>query len=53
MILDPRNTILGQFDVTSMPTSYLIDRDGVIRYKKVGFGDKTIGEITPEIEKAL
>ena len=53
VILDPRNTILGQFDVTSMPTSYLIDRDGVIRYKKVGFGDKTIGEITPEIEKAL
>jgi len=53
VILDPRNNILGQFDVTSMPTSYLIGRDGVIRYKKVGFGDKTIGEITPEIEKQL
>jgi protein-disulfide isomerase/peroxiredoxin/uncharacterized membrane protein len=53
VILDPRNNILGQFDVTSMPTSYLIGRDGVIRYKKVGFGDKTIDEITPEIEKQL
>jgi len=53
VILDPSNRILGQFDVTSMPTSYLIDRDGVIRYKKVGFGDKTIGEISPEIEKQL
>jgi peroxiredoxin len=53
VILDPSNRILGQFDVTSMPTSYLVGRDGVIRYKKVGFGDKTIGEITPEIEKQL
>ncbi len=53
VVLDPRNKILGMFDVTSMPTSYLIGRDGVVRFKKVGFGDKTIGEITPEIEKAL
>jgi protein-disulfide isomerase/peroxiredoxin/uncharacterized membrane protein len=53
VVLDPRNHILGMFDVVSMPTSYLIDRDGIIRFKKVGFGDKTIGEIVPEIEKAL
>ena len=53
VILDPRSEILGQFDVTSMPTSYLIGRDGRVQYKKVGFGDKTIGEITPEIEKQL
>ena len=53
VVLDPRNKVLGLFDVKSMPTSYLIDRDGVIRYKKIGFGDKTIGEITPEIEQSL
>ncbi len=53
VLLDPRNLILGQFDVGSMPTTYLVGRDGVVRFKKVGFGDKTIGEITPELEKLL
>ena len=53
VVLDPKNTVLGKFDVRSMPTSYLVDQNGVIQWKKVGFGDQTVGEIKPEIEKYL
>ena len=53
VILDPQNKILGLFDVKSMPTSYLVDRGGIIRHKQVGFGTTTIETITPHIEAAL
>lgn len=40
---DPRGTIPTSFGVETMPTSYLIDRNGVIRYVHHGFrkGDTT------------
>ena len=53
VILDPQNKVLGLFDVKSMPTSYLVDRDGVIRHKQVGFGDTTVETISPIIEELL
>jgi len=34
---DPKGRLPGQFGVDTMPTSYLIDRDGVIRYVHRGF----------------
>ena len=36
-----------------MPTSYLIDRDGVIRYVHRGFRNGDISEIRSEIEKLV
>lgn len=53
VVLDPQNKILGNFDVRSMPTSYLVDKNGVIRWKKVGFGEQTVDEIRVELEKHL
>lgn len=53
VILDPQNKVLGLFDVKSMPTTYIIDRDGVIQHKQVGFGDTTLGKVTPIIEGLL
>jgi len=53
VILDPSNEVLGHFDVQSMPTTYIIDKAGVIRHKQVGFGDNTLGEVTPVIEGLL
>ena len=40
---DPKGRLPGQFGVDTMPTSYLIDTDGVIRYVHRGFkrGDGT------------
>ncbi len=42
------------FNPPSMPSSYLVDRKGVIRYVHTGFrGDKTVAEYTTEIEALL
>jgi protein-disulfide isomerase/uncharacterized membrane protein/peroxiredoxin len=53
VILDPFNKVLGKFDVKSMPTTYVIGRDGVIKHKQVGFGDTTLENVRPIIEGLL
>ncbi|MCO4772426.1 MAG: thioredoxin domain-containing protein [Deltaproteobacteria bacterium] len=54
IILDSKGLIQGLFDVKSMPTSYIIDRKGVIRHKQVGFSPETTpGKVRPVIEKLL
>ena len=37
---DPENKALAQYDVASMPTSYIIDRKGTVKFRKVGFNKK-------------
>ena len=41
---DPKGRLPGQYGVETMPTSYLIDREGIIRYVHRGFerGDSSI-----------
>ena len=55
VILDPSNSILGLFDVKSMPTSYLVDRSGRIVEKRVGFGaaEDTLPKIMELVERHL
>lgn len=52
---DPKGRLPGQFGVETMPTSYLIDGDGVIRYVHPGFkkgdGEKLRHEIRALLEK--
>ena len=53
---DPHNKILGLFDVTSMPSTYIIDKQGVIQKKHVGWSsqdDKTWNAVTPVIDGLL
>ena len=50
---DANAKALGRFDVTNMPTGYLVDRSGVIRHKQVGYGTKTVGELEVQIEALL
>ena len=53
---DPKGLLPGQFGVDTMPTSYLIDREGVIRYVHRGFqrgdGSKLRHEIRALLEKS-
>ncbi len=54
--VDPHNKILGLFDVTSMPTTYIIDKQGIVRKKHVGWtnvDDKTWNQVTPVIDGLL
>ena len=53
VVYDPQSKTLGRYDVANMPTGYLIDRKGVIRYKSVGFGETTRKELEDEIAKLL
>jgi len=51
VLLDPRGKVLGLFDVKSMPTSYLINRKGVIVDKLIGWGETA--EKLPKVMKRV
>lgn len=54
IILDPKGIIQGKFDVKSMPTTYIIDKNGVIQHKQVGFSPETTPpKVKPVIERLL
>ncbi|MCO4763121.1 MAG: thioredoxin domain-containing protein [Myxococcales bacterium] len=50
---DANAKVLGRFDVTNMPTGYLVDAKGVVVHRQVGFGTKTVGELSTRIEALL
>ena len=51
---DAQNKLVAEADVASMPSSFLIDRSGKIRYLHTGFhGDKTVAQYAQEIEVLL
>lgn len=54
LVHDSAHKLAGQMGPSSMPTSYLVDRKGVIRYLHTGFrGAKTEAEYVTEIEALL
>lgn len=48
--LDPNSILLGQFNVPSMPTSYVVDRKGIVRKKTVGYRPEYIEELRKLIQ---
>ena len=48
---DPEGRLPETFEVKTMPTSFLIDRDGVVRYIHRGFRESDIKEIRKQIRK--
>jgi len=50
---DPKGKLPGQYGVETMPTSYLIDSDGVIRYVHRGFKRGDAAKIRHEIRALL
>lgn len=50
---DPKGRLPGQFGVDTMPTSYLIDGDGVIRYVHRGFSRGDGSKLREEIRTLL
>ena len=51
--VDPKGTLPERFGVETMPTSFLIDANGVIRYVHKGFRRGDEAKLTSEIEKLL
>ena len=53
-VRDSENKLVAEADVASMPSSYLVDRSGRIRYLHRGFhGEKTLAQYRKEIEILL
>lgn len=50
---DPSGNIAEQFQIEGMPTSYLIDAEGKIVKKHIGFYSKQIDKYEKEIEDLL
>lgn len=54
VVRDAGNKVVAAADVASMPTSFLVDRNGRIRYVHTGFhGDKTVARYETEITELL
>jgi peroxiredoxin len=52
-VTDPEGRLPGQFGVETMPTSFLIDRNGVVRLVHRGFKKSDADELRAEIRKLL
>ncbi len=50
---DPQGRVPESYGLTTMPTSYLIDRDGVVRYVHKGFREGDLDEIRTKVAELL
>jgi len=53
VLFDPKGTAPAGFNLRGMPTSYLVDRHGAIRFSHQGFTDKLVPQYRREIEQLL
>jgi cytochrome c biogenesis protein CcmG, thiol:disulfide interchange protein DsbE len=53
VVFDPRGDSARAFGLAGMPSSYLIGRDGTIRYAHEGYSDKTVDTYRIEIGRLL
>lgn len=53
LVADKNDAVAKAFDVQAMPSGYLVDRKGVVRYVHRGFTDATYTELKREIESLL
>ena len=51
--LDPNSTAMTQFDISAMPTSFVVDKDGVVRQRIVGFKKEEVPSLRRTIEQLL
>jgi len=53
LVADGDDAVARAFDVQAMPSGYLVDRRGVVRYVHRGFTDETAAALAAEIEILL
>lgn len=53
VVLDPKQEIVTQYRPPAMPTSYIIDREGIVRYIHEGYSKKDQSLFKSEIENLL
>jgi len=50
---DPKGVLPGVFGVKAMPTSYIVDQNGVVQYVHAAFKDGDIEKLKAKIEKLI
>lgn len=50
---DPKGTVPSTYQISTMPTSFLIDANGVVRYVHEGFRQGDVGELRGRIRELL
>jgi peroxiredoxin len=53
LLWDEKQEVVKQYDVSTMPTSFLIDHNGIIRHIHSGFEKKDIAKYELEIRKLI
>ncbi len=51
--LDPNSTAMTEFDISAMPTSFVVDKTGMVRQRIVGFKKEEVPGLRALIEKLL
>ena len=51
VLLDPAGSIAATYDLPKMPTSYLVDRSGVVRYVHEGFESGDVARFKHELDE--
>jgi len=55
VLMDNDDKVVGEFKVEGIPTKFVIDKNGIVRFKSIGFNgsdDKLVAELTAMIEMA-
>jgi peroxiredoxin len=55
VLMDNDNKVVEQFKVSGIPTKFVIDKEGNVKFKSVGFGgsnDQLVAELTAMIDMA-
>lgn len=53
IVTDPDQQCARSFDVQAMPSSFLVDRNGMIRYVHLGFRSGDVEELRAQVQKIL
>jgi peroxiredoxin len=53
ILLDPKLTVATLYRIRGLPTSFVVDRDGVVRFREVGYRGWTDPESRDVLDRAL
>lgn len=53
ILVDPKASVVSSYNARAMPTSFIVDKEGVIRYMHLGFNEKDPEKWVKEIESIL
>lgn len=53
ILVDPKAAVVSSYNARAMPTSFIVDKEGVIRYMHLGFNEKDPEKWVKEIESLL